>query len=254
MLKPAFQLLIVGASASALSGCNDDNGSLLNELSASRIRWESLNADNYQMTYQRGCNCLPDATAARTVLVKDSQVRSATIIDSGESLDTTTYSSLTVDELFARIALEESRAERVEATFHPQRGYPTSFYVDGSSQIADDEFSITVSELYLPEDVVCTTEVVPGLLITAEDSPDGAPAACGMTITATDSSYSETVTNDAVGCEDDSAVSMLEERPGFYSLTFSKPGFETVTIEDFGIGADLCHVIQREIKVTLTPQ
>ena len=254
MLKPAFQILIIGASAAALSGCNDGSGSLLNELNASRAKWESLNADNYQMTYQRGCYCMPESTAARTVLVEDNQVRSATIIDSGESLDTTAYASLTVDELFALIALEESRAERVEATFHPQRGYPTSFYVDGSNQIADDEFSITISELYLPEDVVCTTEVVSGLLVTAENGPDGAPAACGMTITATDGSYSETVTNDAVGCEDNSAVSMLEERPGFYSLTFSKPGFETVTIEDFGIGADLCHVIQRKTKVTLTPQ
>ena len=107
--------LLIAASV-ALAGCNGESDDLppgklsMSNFKKNRSKWESLQVDDYQMHYRLACFCLDDATSQRLVKVTGNQLDSAVNADTNAALLGETYETLTIDELFGRIALEESRA------------------------------------------------------------------------------------------------------------------------------------------------
>ena len=234
-----------------LVGCNSDSDNTLEDLNANRAKWESANIDNYQFDYSISCFCLEDATRPRLVVVNANQVESQTIIENSVALPQDTFSSQTIAGLFNRIALEESRAESLKVEYHPELGYPTRIQVDGNSQTADDEYTIEVSNVIAAGDISCTTSVENGLIVSVTDQSTSTPIACDTAVTATEEDFSEAATGT---CDGKESIAMLAERPGFYSITVEKAGYQTFQVDDFGIGKDLCHVLPRELEVELVPE
>jgi hypothetical protein len=238
-----------------LLGCGgSDSNDLLDDLNANRAKWESANIDNYQFEYQISCFCTEETTLPRLVLVEDGQVAYQTIIEGNVALPRDDAYTETIDSLFQLIALEESRAESLTVKYDPELGYPTEISVDINEQTADDEYTLTISDLVAEGDVACTATVEDGLLLSVTDQTTQMPIACGVTATAMEEAYSETVMVDDTDCVDDDLIAMLEERPGFYSLTVQKQGYQDYQVDNVGIGKDLCHVLTREFNVELIPE
>lgn len=102
--------------------------------------------------------------------------------------------------------------------------------------------------------MACTATVEDGLLLSVPDQTTQMPSACGVTATAIEEAYSETAIVDETVYAEDDMIAMLEERPGFYTLTVQKQGYQDYQIDNIGIGKDLCHVLTREFNVELVTE
>lgn len=255
MLKTKFLLVpSLLISTFSLSGCGGDDNHQLEQLSQNRQVWESLNADFYQYTSALSCFCLEDALAPQNVLVRNNQVQSLMVLETGKALNPDNFGTRTIDQLFSLIALEESRAESLTVEYHPTMGYPTLISVDGDAQIADDEYSLRVRDLQLGSDENCTTQVFPGLAVNIIDNETQSPINCDVQITAQLDDFAEVVNNDAGNCDDEHSIEMLYELDGFYSVEIIKPGYEAVDLSNVGIARDLCHVVTNNLTVEMTKQ
>lgn len=106
-------------------------------------RWADAGPDAYRMTLQRSCFCPPDWRGPFRVTVRDGAVVEATY--EGEPIDVERV--ITAEALISllRDAYTEG-AERVDAAYDPEFGYPTQLYIDYSAQIADEEVGYEVSQ------------------------------------------------------------------------------------------------------------
>ncbi len=96
--------------------------------------------------------------------------------------------------------------------------------------------------------IVCTQEVKAGLAVTVSLGSYSSIVSEGVTVTANDGDYSETLS------VIDSADRMFFgawERPGTYILTVSKEGYQTYTSAPITVDADQCHVITELIHIPL---
>lgn len=250
--------------STALSGCDKDSGNTLEQLNKNRQIWENQNFSDYELYFSHSCNCLDETTAPRIALIENDVVVSQVINSSNnpdwnyKALRPEEFQAWTVNQLFELIALEESRAESLEVEYNEGFGYPTLIKVDGNKQIADDEYTITVTNM-LPADLVsCTAAVYSSLRLTILQQEPLQAIACGVTVTASnnaeDIEYTETFVNDDASCEDDAKIQMLEQLDGFYRLTFEKENYESIVIEDFGIGRGICGPFIRDVTIEMTPE
>jgi hypothetical protein len=253
VFKNAINFIVLAALLPLVISCGDGNSNqILRDLRTNQAKWESLNVSDYQYEYKESCFCPTSVVAPRTVLVNANEVVSITRTDNAEGLRPSQYQTLTVDELFDRIRLEESRAESLIVEYDPVMGYPTLISVDGNFQIADDEYTISTGQLLLGQDTPCTQDFRPGLRLNVIDQADQSPMNCGLVATAEEGGFTEVVETNPTDCNDQMEISMLGERAGFYTLTVEKAGYQTQVVEDLGIGKDLCHVITREVTLELT--
>lgn len=127
-------------------GFVDDRPATLAALQQARGRWSSLGISDYQYAFQRSCFCAPDFRAPVRIGVRQGEVAEVTSVETGQPRPVEGYPS--VDDLFARLqeALD-SGAENVEVTYDPGLGYPTRFFIDQSTRIADEEFWVETSGL-----------------------------------------------------------------------------------------------------------
>jgi hypothetical protein len=101
------------------------------------------------------------------------------------------------------------------------------------------------------DDVYCTQEAKAGLNITVKDAVTNVILSTGVTVTAQDGMYTETL---EVLDGDDSAVFIgAWERQGTYIVTVSKEGYQTFTSSPIQVTADECHVIPQLLNVGLQP-
>lgn len=234
-----------------LQACNSDSSDILDALNANRAKWENKQISDYQFESQLSCFCSQETSDPRLVLVENNEIISIANMTTKARLQLDEYDTQTISELFHRIAIEESRAESLTVSYHPELGYPTFISVDGDKQIADDEYTITVSDLIPADEVTCAEVEVPGISLSIFDNNE--PAACGVTITVEDKDDNQTVVTTDENCDASAPVSLLPEQDGYFDITIEKPGYNTVTLNDTGIAKDLCHVITRDISVTLIP-
>lgn len=240
--------------SASLSGCDKDSDNTLAQLNKNRQIWENENISTYAMQYRRSCECLEEVTATRNVLVENDVVTSQVIQENNKALSTEEFEAQTISELFELIALSESSADNISVEYDATYGYPTQIGIDPNRQIADDEFLLTISALTRQDEIGCTAELVAGLSLIVLNETTGEPMNCDVVVTATDGAYTEMVNNNDTSCSDDTAINMIEERDGFYQLTIEKDYYETLVIDEFGIGRGLCHVFPRTLIVELVPE
>ncbi|MBE9575831.1 hypothetical protein [Flavobacterium proteolyticum] len=99
--------------------------------------------------------------------------------------------------------------------------------------------------------IVCTEEARAGLNITIKDSETNAYLSEGVSVVATDGSYSETLQSfDST----EPIFSGAYEREGNYTITVSKTGYVTYTSEVISVTSDVCHVIPQQRTILLQPE
>jgi hypothetical protein len=119
------------------------------ELERAWRTWQARDGISYSYVQQRLCYCLIEATAAVRITVLDGAVvdRRYTSLQTPVPVQLSTIWG-TVDDLFLLIddALN-NRAHSLLVTYHQRLGYPTHIAVDYSARVADDELTITASDL-----------------------------------------------------------------------------------------------------------
>ncbi len=120
-------------------------------LAANRELFASSVGDDYDVTFQRSCFCPPEARQPLRLEVRGGEVRSVTSIDSGAGTPPEQMTAVrTVTEVFDLIQDAFDReAAAVRVDYDPTLGYPRELYIDYSERIADEEQSITLSDLVL---------------------------------------------------------------------------------------------------------
>ncbi len=96
-------------------------------------------------------------------------------------------------------------------------------------------------------DIVCTAEARAGLNVYVRDSLTNVPITNGITVTARDGSYIDTLRN----IEGMSGFSGAWERKGTYIITVESSGYLTYISNPVTVSADECHVIPQVIFVLL---
>lgn len=134
-----FPLLVLAACAQTAP--TTDGPETLDE---ARALWAAADLDTYSMTLTRTCFCPEDYRGPFQVTVEAGEVAEVRF----QNRDLPTERAVSVDDLFdlLQTAYDEGAA-RVNATYHPTLGYPTSLYIDRSEQIADEEVGYTVENL-----------------------------------------------------------------------------------------------------------
>jgi hypothetical protein len=142
-------LLLLAVLLCTVSACSEVLSVSAVEMDRHRALWIASGMLSYRYDYQRSCECGPDTVRPVRIEVLGGSVTSVTFLDDGESLQSPTVGAFpTIDDLFAKIdEAIESDAESVVVTYHPTLGYPTLLSVDYRREIADDEFTITASNL-----------------------------------------------------------------------------------------------------------
>ncbi|WP_445453488.1 carboxypeptidase-like regulatory domain-containing protein [Flavobacterium sp. 25HG05S-40] len=96
--------------------------------------------------------------------------------------------------------------------------------------------------------IFCTQEVVPGLRVAVLDAANGQPLVDNVEVRAVDESYQETLEL-LPGLE--YSFSGADERAGIYTLTITKPGYQTYTSPPIVVNRNVCHVITQSLTVNL---
>ncbi len=102
------------------------------------------------------------------------------------------------------------------------------------------------------ESVVCTTEVVPALVISIIDKETKQPTACGATITIHDGDFSEQhkIVDDE-NCDDAMEVRAANERAGIYNIYIAKTGYVDWVKYDVQVTENTCHVETIKVKAEM---
>jgi hypothetical protein len=99
--------------------------------------------------------------------------------------------------------------------------------------------------------IFCTEEARAGLNIIVKDGETNAYLNEGVSVIATDGSYSETLMSFDVA---EPIFSGAYEREGNYTITVSKSGYVTYTSEVISVTSDVCHVIPQQRTILLPPE
>ena len=147
-LLPAFIFPILVAAVSCTS-------SIPQELINNEKLWKDQGLRNYDFTFERQCFCPEDWRGPVNIQVRNGVAVSVTYASSDEAVTEGKFNNAnTIDKLFTMLENAyagkgdfEQKADTINVTYDAQMGYPTSFFIDVSYTIADEEQGYTVSIL-----------------------------------------------------------------------------------------------------------
>ena len=147
-LLPALILLILMAAVSCTS-------SIPQELTTSEKLWKDQGLRNYDFTLERQCFCPEDWRGPVNIQVRNGATVSVTYVSSGAAVTEGKFDNAdTIDKLFTMLKNAyagkgdfEQKADTINVTYNAQMGYPTTFFIDVSQIIADEEQGYTVTNL-----------------------------------------------------------------------------------------------------------
>jgi Family of unknown function (DUF6174) len=117
-------------------------------LAENRQKWEAQHITHYRFSLSVGCFCAFRDKMPLTIEVQDGQVVSMVDKDSQAVTDfKDTFAQYdSIENLFNALdSAQNGGAEKVTAEYNPDHGYPQSIFIDGSTQVADDEMNLSVS-------------------------------------------------------------------------------------------------------------
>jgi hypothetical protein len=105
-------------------------------------KWAEQQAKEYQFVFRLVCFCIPEFTRPVVINVREGKIVAVRYADRDQApIAPENFNRYqTVDELFAIIQQAiEQKAHRINVTYHPKRGAPTSVFIDYSANMADEE-------------------------------------------------------------------------------------------------------------------
>lgn len=138
MLSRSVLFLFLGVSL-GLAGCGGvAQTTLEHELAQARANWSAQNLRSYRFTVQKSCFCVDEYTRPVTITVRDGAA-----VDAPEHLRD--YS--TVEKVLDLIETEHQRSPAELTAKFSVQGWPTQFVLDPNQKLADDEYSLSVTDL-----------------------------------------------------------------------------------------------------------
>jgi hypothetical protein len=130
-------------------------GSIPQELTTSEKLWKEQGLRDYDFTLERQAFAPEDWRGPVNIQVRNGVAVSVTYVSSGVAVTEGKFNNAdTIDKLFTMLKNAyagkgdfEQKAYSVEVTYNPQMGYPTTFFIDVSQNIADEEQGYTVTNL-----------------------------------------------------------------------------------------------------------
>jgi hypothetical protein len=135
--------------ALSTAACTDTVPPEQEALELARTTWADQAPGAYRFTWQRSCECAPEATRAIVIEVTGEQISSALYVDDETAVPADVRMYLhTIDGVFAKIqsAIDEG-AHAIHVEYDATMGYPRSVAIDYSAHIADEELSLLISDL-----------------------------------------------------------------------------------------------------------
>jgi hypothetical protein len=139
------------AFALALAACTGSGSSTPEEteLEAAQSKFQTNMADSYTFHVRRSCECTAETASEMRVTVVDGAITGAIYVENETAVSSQTLEHvMTIDETFEEIqsAIDEG-VHVLHVEYDTELGYPTSISIDYSAQIADEELSLTISNV-----------------------------------------------------------------------------------------------------------
>jgi major membrane immunogen (membrane-anchored lipoprotein) len=158
MKKPWFTIIgftVLIFTIIFTSCSNQEAGSVPQELITSEKLWKEQGFRDYDFTLERQAFAPEDWRGPVNIQVRNGIAVSVTYISNGEVVTGGKFDNAdTIDKLFTILKNAyagkgdfEQKADTIDVTYNPQKGYPTNIYIDVSQMIADEEQGYTVTNL-----------------------------------------------------------------------------------------------------------
>ena len=153
--KQPILLLFLSLIFLTLFGAVSCASSVPQELTASEKLWKEQGLKDYDFTLERQAFAPEDWRGPVNIQVRNGVAVSVTYVSSGAAVTEGKFDNAdTIDKLFTMLKNAyagkgdfEQKAYSIEVTYNPQMGYPTTFFIDVSQMIADEEQGYTVTNL-----------------------------------------------------------------------------------------------------------
>jgi hypothetical protein len=141
-------IFIFLALALALSACAPANQS---EVERNRQKWQNANLSHYRFNLFVGCFCVFTEDMPLAIEVKDGDIVSMAY-HNGKEIDPSLRELFekygTIDRIFAELEKDlNGEADKVDIKYDATHGFPSEVFIDFMQNAADDELSLTVSNL-----------------------------------------------------------------------------------------------------------
>jgi len=142
-------LVFIVAALVACSGLVQQPLSVNDEYQQNLQRWQNLAWQNYDVSYQRQCFCLPEQLKAIRVEVRAGSIANAVYADDNSPLAAgIEYDLITVNGLFGLIVEAIERpADQLHVSYDKALGFPDSISIDYVKRMADDE--VVIKNIYV---------------------------------------------------------------------------------------------------------
>jgi hypothetical protein len=142
ILPAAAKTTLVVLAAMIFSGCL--TGPETVDLAAHKAKWKKTEPAAYQYHVKRFCECWPEDVEVWAT--RDSVIRIREIGAESQSPNLHRQ-DFSIDSLFAEVerALAQEYVTR-KVSFNEAYGFPESVYIDFDKQIADEEYSLVISD------------------------------------------------------------------------------------------------------------
>ena len=125
------------------------------DLTASEKLWQNQKLRDYDFTLQRQTFAPEDWRGPVNIQVRSGAAVSVTYVSSGAAVTEGKFDNAdTIDKLFTMLKNAyaskgefEQKADTINVTYNAQMGYPTTFYIDISQTLADEEQGYTITNL-----------------------------------------------------------------------------------------------------------
>ena len=148
--------LTVVITAIVLTSCNNQGVSPIPQaLTTSEKLWKDQGLSNYDFTLERQAFAPEDWRGPVNIQVRNGTAVSVTYVSSGAAVTEGKFDNAdTIDKLFTMLKNAYTgegdfgqKADSINVTYNAQMGYPTTFYIDVSETIADEEQGYTITNL-----------------------------------------------------------------------------------------------------------
>ena len=132
----------------ALGACADDNKAP-DELATAREQFSETMHGSYRFTWRRSCECSTESTTPIRITVQQGNIISAINLETNQPVASDTLGALqTIEGVFDTIedAYNENAAS-INVSYDPTTNYPISVGIDYDLGIADEEFSLQITDV-----------------------------------------------------------------------------------------------------------
>ena len=133
----------------SLAACADDPTPEVAELESKREQFTQTMQGSYKFTWRKSCECTTEWTQPIRITVQQGSIIQALYVETQQPVSAALLADLeTIEGVFDLVqdAYNEG-AHSINVTYDPTNAFPTSIGIDYDVQIADEEFSLQISDV-----------------------------------------------------------------------------------------------------------